>query len=120
MEIAARVIAGYNTVRARVHPASARVGATWQKHRDADDEEAPVSTSSSEGLEDPGRDPKGLNPPRNPFGGAEQDSGRGRPRGTGDLGPAGQPGVSTDEPDRASEEPGTQAGETGAGAPDRP
>ena len=30
--------------------------------------------------DDPGRDPKGLNPPRNPLGsGADQDSGQGRP-----------------------------------------
>jgi hypothetical protein len=33
-------------------------------------------------LEDPGRDPIGLDPPRNPFGGADQDTGRGTPRGT--------------------------------------
>jgi hypothetical protein len=37
---------------------------------DADDE-----------IEDPGRDPKGLNPPRNPLGGVDQDTGRGEPRG---------------------------------------
>ncbi len=42
------------------------------------------SGSSSAGtggeLDDPGRDPKGLNPPRNPFGaGPDQDSGQGRP-----------------------------------------
>ncbi|WP_369134746.1 hypothetical protein [Modestobacter sp. I12A-02662] len=32
-------------------------------------------------LEDPGRDPIGLDPPRNPLGGADQDTGRGTPRG---------------------------------------
>ena len=41
------------------------------------------SLSSNNELDDPGRDPKGLNPPRNPFGGgADQDSGQGRPEGT--------------------------------------
>ena len=43
-----------------------------------------MSGSSSPGsdgeLDDPGRDPKGLTPPRNPLGGgADQDSGQGRP-----------------------------------------
>jgi hypothetical protein len=41
------------------------------------------SPSGSEELDDPGRDPKGLNPPRNPFGaGPDQDSGRGEPKGS--------------------------------------
>jgi hypothetical protein len=39
-------------------------------------------TTGSDGeLDDPGRDPKGLNPPRNLFGGADQDTGQGAPRG---------------------------------------
>jgi hypothetical protein len=34
-------------------------------------------------LDDPGRDPKGLDPPRNLFGaGPDQDSGRGAPKGS--------------------------------------
>ena len=48
-------------------------------------------------LDDPGRDPAGLDPPRNLFGGADQDSGRGTPRGgrddaaSGDDVAAGEP-----------------------------
>ena len=39
-------------------------------------------TTNSDGeLDDPGRDPVGLDPPRNPLGGADQDTGRGTPRG---------------------------------------
>ena len=38
------------------------------------------SAGSNSELDDPGRDPKGLNPPRNPLGGSpDQDSGQGRP-----------------------------------------
>jgi hypothetical protein len=33
-------------------------------------------------LDDPGRDPIGLDPPRNPLAGPDQDSGRGRPEGS--------------------------------------
>ncbi len=41
---------------------------------------------ANEEIDDPGRDPKGLNPPRNPFGsGPDQDSGRGEPKGTPDI-----------------------------------
>ncbi|MGY1692485.1 hypothetical protein [Geodermatophilus sp. SYSU D01105] len=41
------------------------------------------SLGSGEELDDPGRDPKGLNPPRNPLGaGPDQDSGRGEPKGS--------------------------------------
>jgi len=36
---------------------------------------------SDEQIEDPGADPKGLAVPRNPLGGADQDSGQGTPRG---------------------------------------
>jgi hypothetical protein len=41
----------------------------------------PVTNSDGE-LEDPGRDPVGLAVPRNPLGGADQDSGKGQPEGT--------------------------------------
>lgn len=38
---------------------------------------------TDEDLDDPARDPKGLNPPRNPLGiGPDQDSGQGRPSGS--------------------------------------
>ena len=40
----------------------------------------PITNSDSE-LDDPGRDPRACGPPRNPLGGADQDSGRGSPRG---------------------------------------
>jgi hypothetical protein len=41
------------------------------------------SLGSDSGIDDPGRDPKGLNPPRNPLGsGPDQDSGRGKPEGS--------------------------------------
>jgi hypothetical protein len=33
-------------------------------------------------LDDPGRDPIGLDPPRNPLAGPDQDSGRGTPEGS--------------------------------------
>jgi hypothetical protein len=39
----------------------------------------------TEEIDDPGRDPKGLDPPRNLFGGGpDQDSGRGEPKETPD------------------------------------
>jgi hypothetical protein len=39
-------------------------------------------TTNSDGeLDDPGRDPIGLEVPRNPLGGPDQDTGRGTPRG---------------------------------------
>jgi hypothetical protein len=37
--------------------------------------------SRDEEIEDPGADPKGLAVPRNVFGGADQDTGQGAPRG---------------------------------------
>ncbi len=48
------------------------------------------AAGTNEELDDPGRDPKGLNPPRNPLsgglgsttGGPDQDSGRGEPEGS--------------------------------------
>ncbi|MBB3086472.1 hypothetical protein [Geodermatophilus sabuli] len=67
------------------------------------------SLGADEGIDDPGRDPKGLDPPRNLFGGgADQDSGQGRPAGTGNVGPADKPEPPTDDP------------ETRADTPDRP
>jgi hypothetical protein len=40
-------------------------------------------TTNSDGeLDDPGRDPVGLAVPRNPLGGADQDTGQGTPEGT--------------------------------------
>jgi len=69
---------------------------------------SPTTNSDGE-LDDPGRDPKGLNPPRNLFGGgADQDSGQGTPHGTGNVGPGDKPEAPTDEP------------ETRADTPDRP
>jgi hypothetical protein len=56
-------------------------------------------------IDDPGRDPKGLNPPRNLFGGADQDTGRGEPRGEGNVGPADKPGDPTDVPESRPETP---------------
>jgi hypothetical protein len=55
------------------------------------------STSSDREIDDPGRDPAGLNPPRNPFGGADQDTGRGEPRGEANVGPADKPEAPTDD-----------------------
>ena len=67
------------------------------------------SLGSTSETDDPGRDPVGLGgPPRNPLGGADQDTGQGPPRGTGNVGPADKPEAPTDEP------------ETRADTPDRP
>jgi hypothetical protein len=66
------------------------------------------SLGADSDVDDPGRDPEGLEPPRNIFGGADQDTGRGEPRGTGNVGPADKPEAPTDEP------------ETRADTPDRP
>jgi hypothetical protein len=56
---------------------------------------------SDEEIDDPGRDPKGLNPPRNLFGGSgtTQDSGQGSPSGSGNVGPGDKPEAPTDEPE---------------------
>ena len=60
------------------------------------------SLGSDEGLDDPGRDPKGLNPPRNLFGaGPDQDSGQGRPKDSpGTEGETMMPESPTDDDDR--------------------
>ena len=64
------------------------------------------SVGSNSEIDDPGRDPKGLNPPRNLFGGgADQDSGQGRPAGTGNVGPADKPEAPTDEPETRADTP---------------
>ena len=61
---------------------------------------------SNEEIDDPGRDPKGLNPPRNLFGGGpDQDSGRGDPTGTGNVGPADKPEAPTAPPETRADTP---------------
>ena len=60
------------------------------------------SLGSDEELDDPGRDPKGLNPPRNLFGaGPDQDSGQGRPADSpGTEGETMMPESPTEDDDR--------------------
>ena len=63
-----------------------------------------MSSTSDEGIEDPGRDPKGIGgPARNPLGGGpDQDSGRGDPTGSpGTEGQSMMPESPTDDDDRA-------------------
>lgn len=59
---------------------------------------APESEGGDE-IDDPGRDPRGLNPPRNLFGGGpDLDSGQGAPDGEADdTGPADKPGDTADD-----------------------
>ena len=59
------------------------------------------SLGSNEEIDDPGRDPKGLNPPRNLFGGTpDQDSGQGKPQETpGTEGESMMPEAPTEEDD---------------------
>ena len=64
-----------------------------------------MSTSSDADMEDPGRDPAGLDTPRNLFGGADQDTGQGRPRGTGNVGPGDKPEAPTDDPETRADTP---------------
>ena len=60
----------------------------------------PDEARPDDDLDDPGRDPKGLNPPRNLVGGGpDQDSGRGEPAGTGNVGPGDKPEAPTDDPE---------------------
>jgi hypothetical protein len=61
------------------------------------------SLGANEEIDDPGRDPKGLNPPRNPLGsGPDQDSGRGEPKGSpGTEGESMMPESPTENDDRA-------------------
>jgi hypothetical protein len=61
--------------------------------------------SETHDVDDPGADPKGLTPPRNPFGGGpDQDSGRGTPGESADTGPADKPGEPTDGDDNDKED----------------
>jgi hypothetical protein len=55
--------------------------------------------------DDPGRDPTGLNPPRNVLFGGTQDAGQGAPRGEGNVGPGDKPEAPTDEPETRADEP---------------
>jgi hypothetical protein len=61
------------------------------------------SLGASSEIEDPGRDPKGLNPPRNPLGGGpDQDSGSGDPEGSPSTeGQSMMPEAPTENDDRA-------------------
>ena len=63
------------------------------------------SLSSTSQTDDPGADPKGLDPPRNLFGGPDQDTGSGEPRGTGNVGPADKPEAPTDAPETRADTP---------------
>ena len=56
-------------------------------------------------VDDPGRDPVGLDPPRNLFGGADQDTGQGAARGTGNVGPGDKPEAPTDDPETRADTP---------------
>ena len=62
----------------------------------------PSNTDSNEEIDDSGRDPKGLNPPRNPLAsGASQDSGQGEPADNPDIeGQSMMPDSPTDNDDR--------------------
>jgi hypothetical protein len=62
-----------------------------------------TSDGAQEEIDDPGRDPKGLNPPRNLFGGGpDQDSGQGKPADTpGTEGESMMPEAPTEDDDRA-------------------
>jgi hypothetical protein len=66
-------------------------------------ESGSTSEGSDEEIDDPGRDPKGLNPPRNLFGGGtDQDSGQGKPEDTpGIEGESMMPEAPTEADDRA-------------------
>ena len=63
------------------------------------------ASSSSDDVDDPGRDPKGLNPPRNVLFGGSQDTGQGRPEGEGNVGPADKPEPPTQDPEERADEP---------------
>ncbi|MGY1810905.1 hypothetical protein ACI8AF_26350 [Blastococcus sp. SYSU D00669] len=63
------------------------------------------ATSTSSDVDDPGADPKGLNPPRNVLFGGSQDSGQGRPAGEGNVGPADKPEPPTEEPETRADSP---------------
>jgi hypothetical protein len=55
---------------------------------------------TNEEIDDPGRDPKGLDPPRNLFGGGpDRGSGRGGPEPTPEI--EGEPEAPTEDDDRS-------------------
>ncbi len=56
-------------------------------------------------IDDPGRDPAGLDPPRNVVFGGTQDTGQGQPRGEGNVGPADKPEAPTDDPKTRADTP---------------
>jgi hypothetical protein len=73
-------------------------------------ESGSTTPGPDEELDDPGRDPKGLNPPRNlmsggfsnPSGGPDQDTGRGEPDGSpGTEGESMMPESPSDDDSRA-------------------
>jgi hypothetical protein len=65
-----------------------------------------ASTSGADGeIDDPGRDPAGLDPPRNVLFGGSQDSGQGAPQGEGNVGPGDKPEAPTEEPESRADEP---------------
>ena len=56
-------------------------------------------------VDDPGRDPVGLDPPRNVVFGGTQDTGQGSPRGEGNVGPADKPEPPTEDPENRADTP---------------
>jgi hypothetical protein len=63
------------------------------------------ASSTSAELDDPGRDPAGLDPPRNVLFGGTQDTGQHAPAGEGNTGPADKPEPPTEEPEARADEP---------------
>lgn len=63
------------------------------------------SSSADQELDDPGRDPKGLNPPRNVLFGGTGDAGQGAPKGEGNVGPGDKPEPPTEDPEHRADEP---------------
>jgi hypothetical protein len=63
------------------------------------------ASSSSDDVDDPGRDPKGLNPPRNVLFGGAQDTGQGAPSGEGNVGPGDKPEPPTEDPENRADTP---------------
>lgn len=63
--------------------------------------------SESDELDDPGRDPAGLDPPRNVLFGGWQDPGQGAPRGEGNVGPGDKPEPPTEDPEERADSPTT-------------
>jgi hypothetical protein len=60
---------------------------------------------TDEEIDDPGRDPIGLDPPRNVVFGGTQDTGQGEPRGEGNVGPGDKPEPPTEEPENRADTP---------------